>query len=137
MKIFIVFTMLTMISSAQTAKVIQLSQDDAKQAKALTDEQTALDKRKAEFEEAIRTRYLTVIRGDKDWGDTSVQIWNGAGVKSYRAGWDTGRFEYSEDFKFIVPKTVPSIGYGSYSIWGGCSQFVPSIGAVTGTLTGN
>ena len=128
----IVFAVLFLSASlyAQTAKVVALSADDAKTAKSLYDEQAALDKRKAAFEELVRTRYLTVKKGDKEWGDEGVVFsLNGSGTTiktSYRAGWNYGQFEYSEDFKYIVPKSPPINGAGSFQLGSACSYFIPA-----------
>lgn len=140
-KILVALVFLSIVGHGQTAKVIQLSPDDAKQAKALYDEQIALDKRKAAFEELVRTRYLTVKKGDKEWGDEGVVFSiNGAGVTvktSYRAGWNYGQFEYSEDFKYIVPKSMLINGTGSLQFWNnGCNYINPVTTTAPYAITG-
>lgn len=100
----------SMVVSAQTAKVVQLTPDEAKQAKVLHDEQIALSKRQSDFDQAIAAKYTTEERKG-GW----ICIANGCtegstkGTKQlvYRdtkEGWNLG-FVYSDDFKFIVPKT--------------------------------
>lgn len=135
MKILLLLA-LSLPSAAQTAKVIQLTPDDAIQAKTLYDAQIALDKQKADFHTAIVKKYLVVKRGDKDWGDQGVVFsLDSAGITvktSYRAGWGYGNFEYSEDFKFIVPVPVPTPYSSSY--WNACNV-IPTSGSVMGVLT--
>jgi hypothetical protein len=90
--------------TAQNAKVIQLSPEDAKQAKVLHDEQEAIAKKIVEFDQAVRTKYLTAPKEQE--GHTYTYNLNGSWVW-VKDGWGTGTFQYSEDFKFIVP--VPGV----------------------------
>jgi hypothetical protein len=69
---------------AQTAKVIELSPEDAKAAKAAYEQRDAANKTIADLEKKVKTKLLQ----DKD-GKT-------------KDGWLAG-FQYSEDFRFIVP----------------------------------
>ena len=102
---FALLTVLGMVGYAlkavgQTAKVIQLTPDEAKQAKALYDEQQALAKRQQEFDAAISHKYTetpsTLSVFSKPWTTYSTN-----------SGWENG-FVYSENFKFIVPKPYVS-----------------------------
>lgn len=86
--------------AGQTAKVVQLSPDEARQAKALHDEQDSVAKKIAEFDQAIRTKYLSAPKNEE--GHTNTYSLNGKWIW-VRIGWGNGAFEYSEDFKFIVP----------------------------------
>jgi len=92
---------ITAAGFTQTAKVIALSPEDAKQAKALDDEQKALNVKKEAFESHIRSQYLLrphaqCFNGDfmDSKGRCSEVMW----------GWG---FIYSDDFKYIVPKPEP------------------------------
>jgi hypothetical protein len=88
--------------NAQTAKVIALSPEDAELAKSLYNQKTALEKKIADFQDGIKKHYLVEV--DKT---SSGYCWLGKPCPSYRDGWGFGEFEFSEDFKFIVPKSVP------------------------------
>ncbi len=123
---------------AQTAKVIQLSPEEAKQAKVLHAEQDSIAKKIVEFDQAIRARYLSAPKDQE--GHTQTYLFNGSWFW-VKDGWGAGNFQYSEDFKFIVPAVVPQ--YSSpYGFGGGCVQLTPGIGIGTlmtpgiGTLTG-
>jgi hypothetical protein len=50
----------------QTAKVIQLSPEDAAQRKALEDQRTEIERKIKDFDLDIQRRYTTVLEGDKD-----------------------------------------------------------------------
>lgn len=108
----------------QGAKVVALSPDDAKQAKALDDEQKALIAKAEAFREHIQKVYLTST--STKWEDvdacyhaeinglsTVTTELNAAGQTVgpprfyYKRGWNCGQFVYSEDFKFIVPAPDP------------------------------
>ena len=119
--------------TAQNAKVIQLSPEDAKQAKVLHDEQEAIAKKIVEFDQAVRTKYLTAPKEQE--GHTYTYNLNGSWVW-VKDGWTTGLFEYSEDFKFIVP-VLPEYLLSSqsgegctsypYGVWGAGSSVSPTI----------
>ncbi len=91
---------LSMAASAQTAKVIQLSSEDAKQAKMLHDQQEAIAKKIADFDQAVRAKYLTAPKEDE--GHTQTYSLNDKWIW-VKSGWGSGSFQYSEDFRFIVP----------------------------------
>jgi uncharacterized protein CbrC (UPF0167 family) len=84
--------------------IAQLSPEEAKQAKALHDEQNSIAKRIVEFDQAVRARYLSAPKDQE--GHPQTYLFNGSWVW-VKDGWGTGNFQYSEDFKFIVPAVVP------------------------------
>lgn len=96
----------TLAAAGQTAKVIQLSPEEARQAKALRDQQDAIAKKIADFDQAIRIKYLTAPKDDE--GHTQTYSLNGKWIW-VKSGWGSGSFQYSEDFRFIVPSSVPYI----------------------------
>lgn len=110
--------LLTASTQAQTARVVELSASDTAQAKALYVEQEALTKRTIAFRESIQKRYLY---------DPSVPA---RSFSPFKEGWDIG-FQYSVDFRFIVPLPAP-IYYPAATIGGVgtlyCTNFA---GAVT------
>lgn len=85
---------------AQTAKVIQLSPEEARQAKSLRDQQDAIAKKIAEFDQTIRDKYLKAAKEEE--GHTATYSLNGKWIW-IKSGWGNGSFQYSEDFRFIVP----------------------------------
>ena len=113
--LIIIILSLVGIASAQNAKVIQLSVDDASAAKALYEEKIALDKKISNFDDAIYKKYTEVLASPSiRHGNTCVyaNVWPGGSssgpcdaFKVEKEGWEHG-FVYSEDFKFIVPKQV-------------------------------
>jgi hypothetical protein len=122
---------------AQRAKVVQLSQDDATRVYAkwrvLQDAQKAWD----EEQKKIATKYTYVRFEDKDKGTMEAPgnewpmiIYTGSDPKEkaseaaqwdkyrkvaywYRSGWEYG-FEFTDDFKFIVPKKAPEFKQNPY-----------------------
>lgn len=86
---------------AQTAKVIALSPVEVKQAQALDAEQKELTARKVAFDEAIRVKYLKAPKEDE--GHTYASGYGTPGFMWIRSGWGQGEFQFSEDWKYIVP----------------------------------
>lgn len=87
--------------SAQNAKVIQIDKDDARDAKAKWE---ALQKAQADWDavtERVKKDYLIISANSKECG--SIAFGNSSGGSCYRSGWEIG-FDFSSDFKFIVPK---------------------------------
>ena len=141
MKILISFLFLSLVSAAQTAKVIPLSASDAAQAKSLYDRQIALNKAKSDFEAIVKDKYLTKESDSILAATCATLALDGSGIsyssipcpdpKAHKIkipidGWSNG-FEYSEDFKYIVPKQPV------YSLSGtGCTFLTPAIGTTTG-----
>jgi hypothetical protein len=83
---------LVSVSNAQTAKVIALSPEDAKQVKSLQDQEAVLQQKILALHAQIRDRYV-------------------------KTAW-YGDFLYSEDFKYIVPMTTSNnftVGCCNYS----------------------
>lgn len=105
---------------AQTAKVIQLSPEDAAQAKALYAQKADIEKQIAGLEQKITTKYLAK--------DKSSSFWVFNNQESSPWPWLNG-FEYSDDFKFIVPNKAAPAYNGNSSL---CNWFTP---ASSGTLT--
>ena len=131
----LLFVLVLPLMRGQTAKVIQLSPEDAKQAQALADEQKALDEKTAAFREAVKQKYL-VTTERKEAGDCYAGVfmtnatsgflvlgdgtinWSSKPEPYYRRGWRCGEYQYSDDFKFIVP--VPASPYTSSPL---CTTF--------------
>ena len=103
----ILFLALSLPCVAQTAKVLQLTPDEAKQAKTLYDQQAALEKQIADFHDAITKKYLHE-KNVAGYDPKTFAGWLYTEGQS-KPGWFNG-FEYSEDFQFIVPKSyTPSV----------------------------
>lgn len=102
------FTVILLASSfsafGQTAQVIQLSPQDTAKAKLLYDaKQNALENEQI-FMYEIRNKYL-VHQGERitrDVTDKGAVVWTGSEQDYVLPEWLNG-FEYSADFKFIVP----------------------------------
>jgi hypothetical protein len=110
-KVFILLMLSVGLASAQTAQVIQLSPEEALRAKSLYDQKTSIDK---------QIEYLQAEIADKYIENKNLTL----------QGWMWG-FEYSTDFKFIVPlkpnQNSPVSGSGSTSwINGGCTYVIPA-----------
>jgi hypothetical protein len=105
----------------QTAKVIQLSPEDAAQAKSLYTQKAEIEKKIKDLEDAVHDKYLiTAHHGSQGLYGT------------YKEGWSAG-FDYSEDFRFIVPKSYPSTN-GIWSSGCNCATITPAA-TNTGSLT--
>ena len=140
----LLFVLVLPLMRGQTAKVIQLSPEDARQAKALDDAQNELTAKIAAFRETIKQKYL-VTTERKEAGDCYAGVfmtnatsgflvlgdgtinWSSKPEKPqappkpepyYRRGWRCGEYQYSDDFKFIVP--VPASPYTSSPL---CTTF--------------
>jgi|ERR1700721_1118235 len=108
------------LAYGQDAKVVQLSSEDAAQAKVLHQATIDAQKAEAEFVVVVRNKYL------QEEPPLPKGIFNFWSPCSFRAisGWGCGEFTYSEDFRFIVPKTEkptqscpqPVYGLGSGAI---------------------
>lgn len=138
---------------AQTADVIQLSASDAKEAAELDAQQKVLEAKVEAFQKHIRDSYLTetLEQRQKEGGGSysiadSVPV-NDSGItfgcinvigqppcpetkpvpdthRYYKMNWDMGRFEFSRDFRFIVPKAAPP---GSNYGFNSCGVFTPAV----------
>lgn len=130
-----VFLALPLLLSAQTAKVIQLSPDEAKEAQAIQQAKKDLQAREDALREKIAVAHLVTPNG----GESDCQDAN----YKYKPGWNCGKFEYSEDFRFIVPKSVRGIAPcgGNSPFCSNWNWITPAYGADTVTTiplnTGN
>lgn len=135
----------------QTAKVEAISFEDTVRIKALFAEKAVLDKQMAElqkkidaFNQVIAQRYLTTHGADKGWCIAAppeegfvigIYTW-------YKNGWACGAFQYSDDFRFVVPAASPTpnccpayIG-GNFLVGGtGCTYCATWSGTVTPTTS--
>lgn len=105
----------------QTAKVIALSPEDAAEAKTLYTQKAEIEKRIINLTDTIQHKYLALVPPHEGLN----------GFRHFKDGWSIG-FEFSEDYKFIVPKVwtpLPSSPCCSAS-WG-C--FNPNPATITGT----
>lgn len=98
--VFLAAVLASSLLNAQTAKVVQLSAQDAAVAKSLHEQREALDKRIAELDALIAKRYLQDTKKD----GLTFSLCTSGPCPTYKAGW-SGSFEFSEDYKFIVPRT--------------------------------
>jgi hypothetical protein len=107
---------------AQTAKVIQLNPEDAALAKSLHEQKEALDKKIADFDDGVRKHYL--LETKKEGNILTFAFCSNGPCPTYKQGW-SGGFEFSDDYKFIVPtplrpaityNTCPSYVYGGNTI---------------------
>lgn len=121
---FVLFTLLS-ATYAQEAKVIQLSAQDATDARRFYEEYKAAELRWQKFQEVVKVKYTQTVKGEKDAdaicsSGTFTVTFTGEPVRSkaddciyYRKGWYSG-FTFSTDFRFIVPESkglvVPCYG---------------------------
>ncbi len=114
----------------QTAKVIQLSPEDAAQAKSLYAQQAAIQKKIDALNDKITTQYTSEAVPEGNCIATAYGSWvfsgpcsgMGAPTSSVKPGWENG-FEFSEDFKFIVPKPIPPQTLSNCSLSSGCITY--------------
>ena len=119
MKMFLVSLIAIASCFAQEAKVIQLSKEDATRVKATYE---ALQKAQADWEAIKRKIADTYTTAN---GETrSVTIVEG---REYKSDWV--KFEFSEDFKFIVPKRSSTTGP---IYWGNTPLPITTCGSSTG-----
>lgn len=104
---------------SQTAKVVVLSSEESAEANAIAQARKDLDKRSDALRDKIEAKYLYLQMP----ATASVCVGNGCipppppapteeqklAARSWLIGWEYG-FEFSEDYKAIVPKKGPS-GY--------------------------
>jgi outer membrane murein-binding lipoprotein Lpp len=114
---------------AQTAKVIQLNPDDAGRARDLYAEQKRIEQDIADLQKKIKKEYLTKSK-KSDWTGGSVCYGDTGQIAP---GWGCGEFEFSDDYKFIVPPQAKSQTTWS-GVWNGCTYTVPSTSSPS-TLT--
>ena len=115
---------------AQDAKVIQLSPSDAAEAKSLYAQQKELDAKFADLRYRITKNYLTASKEEEGHTNTYSDP-HGAGWVWVKNGWGTGNFNFSEDFRFIVPSNpLPTM-----NIYGGSYLNPVCFSTLTGTST--
>lgn len=109
MKLLALLFALTIAGRAQNAKVISLSAEDAAKAAHLYDERDRIEREIMEMTGNITLKYLMV-----DPKDSLHQI---------KQGWS--QFEFSEDFKYIVPKPyiASPCGCGGSIFLSNCATF--------------
>jgi hypothetical protein len=103
--LFVVLFALSLPAYAQTAKVIALSSADAATAKQLHDDRVAAEKRESDFRVKIQKTYLVEPQNPSPKGGIFSVYSACTSNILYRTGWGCGKFEFSDDFKFVVPKT--------------------------------
>lgn len=116
--LLVLFLLSPLLLPAQTAKVIQLSPEDAKQAQNLYAEKAEVEAKIADLQNKIKVEYLSEYQ--ESFGSYTLP------------GWELG-FEYSTDFKFIVPKPTPLNLNSLFPSTGNCSWIAPATGTITGT----
>ena len=101
------------VADAQQAQVIELSPADAARAQAAWEKLKAAEKEFSALRESINKSYLTVPESEPDSGqclNCLCDTWScGTEEKDRiyrRGGWDYG-FDFSKDFRFIVPQGAP------------------------------
>lgn len=134
---------LTVPLLGQTAKVIALTPNETARAKQLKMDQENLTIETHEFELMIKHEYLMTSPPANAIPNT---IYNGCSGNNcwspnWKPGWgNNGEFEYSDDYRFIVPaKVLGNSGVinitpgGSW--WNGCYQTTPNYGGWYATPT--
>ena len=125
--------MLPMFLSAQTAKVIELKSSDAAEIKSLYEQRALIDEKIKQFEDRVIENYIRVpalIDKHGDFYCATETLNNGLlsyapmDHKCYRPGWWNGKFTFSEDFKFIVPK--PETVINTITTWPCGSSITPA-----------
>ena len=104
MKQILVVLLLSIAAFTQAGKVLELDLADAKEAKSAYDDMTRANKRMADFNQRMREKYLVVKDGSDSAASNIATCLTGTanGCAYYRKGWENG-FEYSDDFRFMVP----------------------------------
>lgn len=125
MKIALALLALSLAAQAQTAKVIELSPDEAKEAVKLDQQRKALDLEEQNFRYNLAIHHKIAI----EYPTTASFCIVPKGALSCDAGpapkpdhraveykndWSNG-FEYSEDYRFIVPAKTPSAPTNCYA----------------------
>jgi hypothetical protein len=99
-----------------------LKPEDAAKAKSLYAQKAEIEKEIVKLEGTMRERYL------RETLDAKGQYL----FTTTKAGWESG-FQYSTDFKFIVPKGYQQVTNGVY--WNGCNAIaIPLVSTTTGTI---
>ncbi len=114
--IALIFVLATVLAYGQNAKVVPLSAEDAAKAKSLYEEQDKVNREISDLQAKIKKFYLSPLK------------------------WPTADFQFSEDFKYVVPSpvlpyiTTTCCNTGGGWILNGCAN--PAIGTVTGGISG-
>ena len=103
---------------AQTAQVIQLTPDESRQAAALYAQKAEVEAKIAALQTSITEKYTKETR-------TYVFCTSCVTYLGTKTGWEGG-FEYSTDFKFIVPAPQPTTFGAS-----GCTYLNPAVNTFT------
>ncbi len=90
---------------AQTAKVMALSPEDAKKAAALNAAAVKATAELNDFHDYVAKKYLaTENPNESNCFSGTIGAPSGNEVHGWLRDWNCGNFEFSEDFKFIVPQ---------------------------------
>jgi hypothetical protein len=135
MKIILVLvaSCLSLSVKAQTAKVIELTPDESKEDVALVQERKALDEKQQNFQYDVALHHKIAL----EYPTTASICILPSGALScdggpppktdhrnieYKTGWEAG-YEFSEDYKYIVPKNAPL----SPNFWNGNNLLTPQV----------
>lgn len=149
-------TYLALPVHAQTAHVIVLSTPISDVAKQLYDRKAQIDEALKDLHDAIVNVYVVKERipdpytkekqkavgdlivisydGNKNPGGPPMTLTDDGDWVTYEPGFENGDFEFSEDFKAIVPKPNPSLTVSGVFNLGSCVQYTPApmgMGAIT------
>jgi hypothetical protein len=123
--------------SAQTAKVVQLSPLDAEKARSLYEQRDRIDKEISDLEVQIGHQYISnmeprtgCVNYNQDLDSVPCEKPKGK-TFTLQPGWESG-FEFSDNFKFIVPKLVESKVTG-----GGCFGVAEPLRGIYKSPTGH
>jgi hypothetical protein len=113
---------LSSVLPAQTAKVITLSDKDSAEIKTLYAQQSAIEKKIADFRNNITKNYISQAVSSGVCQQNYSGYFFGAihfsdnSERCYKIGWEHG-FIYSDDFRFIVPQDAPKTSAGTCDSW--------------------
>ncbi|HYE75644.1 MAG TPA: hypothetical protein VEF04_20035 [Blastocatellia bacterium] len=104
-------TLVAIAQAPQRAKVILLDAADVEEGKRLSAELEAAQKRFADYQERIEGKYISVEGRCSDFVIIGQKLPDSAykPCRTRKEGW-YGGFEFSEDFKAIVPKAASEPG---------------------------
>jgi hypothetical protein len=111
----------------QEARVIALKSEDAAHVRCTWERLQKAQKEWNEVLEQTQNDYILVPIKDKDASQSVLRMQDMN--RTYRSGWENG-FQFSSDFKYLVPKNVTTSGtISTYNQWP-CWQWytAPSIG---------
>jgi hypothetical protein len=135
MKIVLLSLLLTVTAHAQTAKVISISDEDAQHAASLHKLLHDTENNIKVFDAEIKAKYLrnpddktnhtpppTICMSNQCI--TSDPSW--ASQYGFKEGWGMGQFEYSDDYKYIVPAHEEKSTGTPSPMWG-CNTVAPAV----------